>query len=239
VAFNDARMDKETARRQWSDRFNNRAPSARTPRTVEVKALESGVTEIMLYEEIGFWGVTAKEFVDQLSTLTAPAINVRINSPGGDVFDGLAIHNALKAYKGDVTCQIDGIAASAASFIALAGKKCVINQNALFMAHCAWGMGIGNKADMTEMADILAKIDDQIANIYARKSGKTPAECLAMMAGEGKNDGTWFTAQEAKDWGLVDGIMAPDEEDDTEAQNSWRMKIAAMRRRLSIAGHDD
>lgn len=237
---NFARMDKETARREWENRFNNRTPSERKPAAVDIRAAVDGVTEIFIYEEIGFWGVTAKEFVDQLNSISTPRITVRINSPGGDVFDGLAIHAALKQHPSEITCQVDGIAASAASFIALAGKKCIMSENALMMVHCAWGFALGNKSDMRETADILDKIDSQLADIYAKKTGKEPAECLAMMAGEGKNDGTWLTAQEAKDYGLVDEMRPPDEEDDDhEMEAAQRTKILTMKRRLSIATHDD
>lgn len=237
---NFARMDKETARREWGNRFNNRTPSERKPAVIDVRAVADGVTEIFLYEEIGFWGVTAKEFVDQLNAISTPQITVRINSPGGDVFDGLAIHAALKQHPSEITCQVDGIAASAASFIALAGKKCVMSENALMMVHCAWGFALGNKADMRETADILDKIDSQLADIYAKKTGKSPAECLAMMEGEGKKDGTWLTAQESKDYGLVDEMMPPEDGEDAAAQAAAQQtKILAMKRRLSIATHDD
>ncbi len=237
---NFARMDKETARREWGNRFNNRTPSERKPSVIDVRAAAEGVTEIFLYDEIGFWGVTAKEFVDQLNAISTPRITVRINSPGGDVFDGLAIHAALKQHPSEITCQVDGIAASAASFIALAGKKCIMSENALMMVHCAWGFALGNKSDMRETADILDKIDSQLADIYAKKTGKDPAKCLAMMAGEGKNDGTWLTAQEAKDYGLVDEMMPPQDGEDLAAQAAaQRTKILAMKRRLSIAAHDD
>lgn len=240
-----ARLDKETARRQWNDRFNNRAPQPRSKANLKISAAADGVMDIMLYDEIGFFGITAKEFIADLAAISAPSLRVRINSPGGDVFDGLAIYNALKQYPGDVTCVVEGLAASAASFIALAGSRCVMADNALMMAHCAWGLSIGNKSDMMETAVILEKIDAQLSGIYATKTGKSPAECLAMMAGAGKNDGTWFTATEAKEYGLVDELMTssetterPDAEPEGSTSNSvdeFARRVRAMKARLAIA----
>jgi len=233
-----ARLDKETARRQWSDRFNNRTPQPRAKAKIAIKALEDGSTDIMLYDEIGYFGVTAKKFIAELGAISSSSIRVRINSPGGDVFDGLAIYNALKQHQGDVTCVVEGIAASAASFIALAGARCVMSENSLMMAHCAWGLSIGNKLDMLETATILEKIDAQLSGIYAAKTGKTPTECLAMMEGEGKNDGTWFTADEAKAFGLVDEISNSSEtteQPDSGANASLESKVRAMKTRLAIA----
>lgn len=235
--------DKNTARQRWHDRFHNRAPAARTPGKIEVKAAADGVTEILIYDEIGYWGVTAKEFVAELSRITTAAITVGINSPGGDVFDGLAIYNALKGHAARVTCRIDGWAASAASVIALGGDEVVMADNALMMCHRAWTMALGNRDDMTETVAILDKIDGQLAAIYAAKSGKTAAECVAMMAGEGKNDGTWFTAQEAKDFGLIDEVtqVDPEETKPTGAppEDSLRQRVSAMKRRLAICERDD
>jgi ATP-dependent Clp protease protease subunit len=229
--------DKDAARQQWNDRFNNRKPLAeRKPGKVEVKAAADGETEILLYDEIGHWGVTAKEFNTALAAISGP-VKVRINSPGGDVFDGLAIHNALKAHPAEVVCQVDGWAASAASIIAMAGAKCVMADNAMLMCHCAWTLAIGNKADMQETVGVLEKIDGQLAGIYAKKSGKSSEECAAMMDGEGKADGTWFTAAEAKAWGLCDEIVAADPEE--AAENAVPLRISAMRRRLAIVERDD
>jgi len=233
------RMNKETARRQWSDRFNNRALAGREPKRAKINALADGGVEILLYDEIGFWGITATEFVNQLNAIDAPSITVRINSPGGDVFDGIAIHAALIRHPATITIHIDGLAASAASFIALAGKTVVMSESALMMVHCAWGFAIGNKSDMLETATILEKIDGQLGDIYAKKSGKTPAECLTMMAGDGKNDGTWFTAEEAKEWGLVDEIASGDDGEDESEQAAMQLKVMAMKRRLALAAHDD
>ena len=101
-------------------------------------AANDAPAEIMLYDEIGPWGVSAKAFTSILVSAGAGPVNVRINSPGGDVFDGLAIHNALKAHRGGVTTQVDGLAASAASYIAMAGDKVGMAESSMMMIHDAW-----------------------------------------------------------------------------------------------------
>lgn len=236
---NFAGLDKETARQQWEAKFKNRSPIPRAAHAINIKAASPGETEIMLYDEIGFFGVSAKEFNTALAAVTTPSICVRINSPGGDVFDGLAIYNALKQHPSSIVAQVDGIAASAASFIALAADKVVMSEHALMMVHPAWGLSIGNKSDMLETATILEKIDAQLAGIYAAKTGKDMPDIVAMMEGDGKNDGTWFTAQEAFDYGLVDEIRAgaePEEEDRPNAEITGRYR--AMLRRLALAERD-
>lgn len=247
--------DKEAARKEWRDRFNNRSPVPRQAKKAKVRAAAAAdTTDILLYDEIGYYGITAKEFIATLAEISTPKICVRINSPGGDVFDGLAIYNALTSHKGEVSCVVDGLAASAASFIALAGSTVSIHESAMIMIHRAWGLAIGNEADMTEMAKVLSKIDGQIAGIYAKQTGKKADAMLALMAGE--SDGTWFTAQEAADIGLVDEVIAPGEgdgdnpvadpgeseepeEDDEEEMKAARAKLLMMRRRLALAEHDD
>lgn len=263
--------DKTAARTAWKARFENRTPptAPRQAKKIEIKAAATAdCTDILLYDEIGYWGVTAKEFNTALAGITTANIRVRINSPGGDVFDGLAIYNALSAWKGDVECVVDGLAASAASFIAMAGDTVSIHESAMLMIHRAWGMAIGNEADMSDMAKVLAKIDGQLADIYAKQSGKKSAAMLALMAGD--SDGTWFTAQEAADLGLVDEVIAPDTEEspnpladgeddpccdpespdynpddpncdcpeEAKAAAKMKVKMMAMRRRLAMAEAD-
>lgn len=190
-----------------ASRFSNRALLAFSqsglPQTLKVTPRAEGKpAEILLYDEIGFWGVTAKEFTDALATAGPGPLNVRINSPGGDVFDGLAIYASLKQHDGPVNVVIDGLAASAASYIALAGDTVSIAPNAFMMIHNAWGIVVGNKTDMTDTARTLAKIDGQMADLYSSKTGQSTAEIADLMNAE-----TWFTADEARDAGLVDSIL--------------------------------
>ncbi|MGN7134568.1 head maturation protease, ClpP-related [Rhodococcoides corynebacterioides] len=168
-------------------------------------AATDGPTEILIYGEIGwsFWddSVTAIDFVNELREIDTDRIDVRINSPGGDVFDGIAIMNALRAHKAKVTTYIDGIAASAASFIAMAGDDVVIRRNAEMMIHDAWGVSVGNAEDMREMSTRLDQISDNIASMYADKAGGGVAKWRTAMKTE-----TWYSDKEALDAGLVDRI---------------------------------
>lgn len=158
--------------------------------------------EIYLYDEIGLWGITAKDFTQALLSVGAGPVDLHINSPGGDVFDGLAMYSALQSHDGPVNVIVDGLAASAASFIALAGTTVSMAPNAFLMIHNAWGVVVGNKGDMTDTAGVLTKIDGQLSSLYAGKTGQKPDAIAQMMDAE-----TWFTAQEAKDTGFIDTIL--------------------------------
>jgi ATP-dependent protease ClpP protease subunit len=210
------RKSLDAARADWRARFENRAPVARGAIKTRVSASAPDTTEVLIYDEIGFWGVTAKDFAAALGAISTPNILLRINSPGGDVFDGLAMHAAIKGHSSNIVARIEGLAASAASFIALAASRVEMDENAFYMIHRAWGFAIGNESDMADMARTLAKIDGQLAAIYAKKTGKPQSEAAALMAGE--KDGTWFTAAEAKAEGFVDQIVNadPDEDGDDE-----------------------
>lgn len=176
--------------------------------------------EIFIYDEIGYWGTTAADFIKDLRDIKATSITVRINSPGGDVFDGIAIHNALQRHKADVTVYVDGIAASAASFIAMAGNTVLMSKHSQMMIHDASGFAYGPADDMRKMADILDKSSNTIASMYAAKSGGTTDEWRQKM-----RDETWFTDQEAVDAGLADGI---DGEDTPKAAGAVKVVAEAI-----------
>ena len=130
-------------------------------------ALNEGA-EILIYDEIGAYGVSAKSFLADLGALPADApLELRLNSPGGSVFDAVAIYNALKRHEGTVTVTIDGIAASAASYIAMAGDTVVMPENAFLMIHDPSGMVMGNAGDMRSMAEALDKIAGSLVRGYA------------------------------------------------------------------------
>ena len=184
-------------------RFKN--PSARQ---YSMKA--SGDTaEILIYEVIGedFWtggGVTAKGFSDELKALgDVKTINLRINSPGGSVFDGVAIYNNLAQHPAKVNVYIDALAASIASIIAMAGDTITMAENAMMMIHNPWALVVGDSNDMRKEADLLDKIRDTLVTTYATRTGKKAEEITAMMDAE-----TWFTAEEAKEAGFADAIVA-------------------------------
>jgi len=162
--------------------------------------------EIWIYEMIGqdFWtgdGVTAKTFQEDLSKIKASQIDLHINSPGGDVFDGNTIYNLLKQHPANVTTYIDGLAASIASVIALAGDQIYMAENALFMMHNPSGLVIGQASDMRKMADTLDKVRDSLSKVYSGKTGKDESEINALLEAE-----TWLNADEAMELGLVDEI---------------------------------
>ena len=174
----------------------------------EIVAQSGAVAEVWIYEEIGtdFWGegLTAKQFVTDLAALEVDHIALHINSPGGSVFDGQAIYNALERHPATVTSYIDGVAASIASVIALAGDHVEMAENALFMIHDPHGFAMGTAAEMRQMAGILDKVGDTILGVYERKTDINREKIAADMAAE-----TWFTAAEAVAAGYVDSVAAP------------------------------
>lgn len=156
--------------------------------------------EVMLYDEVGGWfGATADQFIADLRGVTAPNLRVRVNSPGGSVFEGIAIANALRSHPANVTVQVDGIAASIASVIAMAGDRIEMAPNTMLMIHDASGVCLGNAADMEEMAELLDLISDNIADAYAARAGGTRDEWRALMRAE-----TWFLPDAAVEAGLAD-----------------------------------
>lgn len=200
-------------RRSAAPRIVAERPAADPSRTVQaarrgerdwyrIVDLDGGV-ELQIYDAIGGWGVTAEEFVADLAEVTAPELTVRINSPGGEVFDATVIYNALMDHPAQVTCVVDGIAASAASVIAQAGDRVVMNRASQMMIHDASGLCIGNADDMLEMADLLDKLSGEIAGIYAARAGGDVAGWRARMRAE-----TWMTGPEAVDLGLADEVVA-------------------------------
>lgn len=213
--------------RAWQDGMKDRGRDYKSAGTFNIYA-RGDSAEIMLFDEIGFWGVTAKQFNKELSAITAKNITVRINSPGGDVFDGSAIYTALVQHPAQITTHVDGIAASAASYIAMAGNRVVMAENAMMMVHRAWGFTMGNCMVHLDQAETLEKIDGMIASIYAKKSGMSDQDALSMMTG--KIDGTWFTAQEALDAKLIDEISGTD-----SGSKNIADRILGMRRRLALA----
>lgn len=146
--------------------------------------------------------VSPKQFRDELDKVSG-AITVRINSPGGDVFAGMQIYNMLKDRSGDVTVIVDALAASAASFIAMAGDKIIMNTGSMMMIHKASTIAWGNEDEMQEVIEMLRKTDDSIVSVYAARTGKSKEEIKQLLADE-----TWMTADEAVEMGFADEAMA-------------------------------
>ena len=163
--------------------------------------------ELLIYGNIGDrWnedGVVASELVSDLSALQADTINLRINSYGGSVPDGLAIYNALRRHKATVNVFVDGVAISCASYIAMAGDTITMAKNSQMMIHAPWTFAYGNSNDMREQADILDRYAKAMASAYADKSGKTYEDALALLT-DGKDH--WFLADEAKAEGFADEV---------------------------------
>jgi ATP-dependent Clp protease protease subunit len=179
----------------------------------EVFARDNDTTEINLYDEIGGWfGVTAKQFRQQLDGVKSSKIILNINSPGGDVFDGIAIYNDLLAHKAYVVVRVTGLAASAASLIAMAGDEVQIADNAFFMIHNAWSVAVGDAQVMKKRAGLLSKIDAELGDTYAARTGGDADDIREQM-----NEETWLNADEAVEQGFADQIISADEKADAKA----------------------
>jgi len=172
------------------------------PSWYEIRDAAGDTVEVLLYDEIGSWGITAKEFVEQLQGVKAKTINLRINSPGGDVFDAVAIYNALKNHPAAVHAVVDGLAASSASFIAQSGDTVLMATGSTMMIHEPHGMTMGDASDHAKMAETLDKMGDTIASFYAMRAGGDEPLWRSRMRLE-----SWYRAQEAVDIGLADGLV--------------------------------
>lgn len=157
---------------------------------------------LLIFDEIGFWGVQAKDFVSDLGKVKSKTINVEINSPGGDVFAGLAIYNALKSSGKEIVVKVMGVAASAASLIAMAGDKIVMPKNSFMMIHNPWSFAMGNADELRETADTLDKIGASLKATYASKTGMDESELDALLAKD-----TWLTADEALEMGFATEVV--------------------------------
>jgi ATP-dependent Clp protease, protease subunit len=165
----------------------------------------AGVGNIAIYDESGIGGISAASFANELKALgNVNLIHLSINSPGGDVFAGLTIHNLLARHPAKVRVTVDGIAASIASLIAMAGDEVVMPDNAMMMIHDPAGIVVGGADDMRDLAEALDKIKTSMAGTYAAKSGLPRERVEQIMADE-----TWLTAHEAVDLGFADRVEKP------------------------------
>lgn len=211
------------------------ALAARIPRPVRNSTGESWYrisdstgdrAEVQLYGSIDDWdGISASSFTQELAGITASAIDLRINSPGGLVFDSVAIFSALKRHPATVDVHIDGLAASAASFIAMAGDSIEIEKPAKMMIHDAMGIVIGNSQDMAAMATLLNELSDTIAQIYADRSGKPVSQWREAMRAE-----TWYSATDAVKAGLADRVAG----DSDTVTNSLKSQMIRARARVAL-----
>ncbi len=187
---------------------------------IENKAEEATV---YIYDEISYWGITADDLAKQLEDITAGTIHVRINSPGGKVSDGTAIYNLLKQHSAKVIIHVDGLAASIASLIAMAGDEVHMGEGAYMMVHSPWSIMIGTADDFRQEADLLDKVGRTISQIYQGKSGKTEEEINQLMADE-----TWMTADEAVEMGFADKVdKGTEKEKKNQVKNLFDLSVFA------------
>lgn len=181
----------------------------------------ANVAELFIYDEIGYFGVTASDLIKDLKAQDGKRITVRINSPGGEVFDGIAILNALRRHNGGVDVVVDGLAASAASVIAMAGETITMAKQSQMMIHEGHAVAIGPASVMADMAARLDQVSAQLAEAYAERAGGTADEWRErMQRGDGR--GTTYTAQEAVDAGLADKV-----EGNESVSNTWDLSVFA------------
>jgi len=203
----------------------------------EIQAADSDdESTINIYDIVGedWWtgqGMTAKVVSSVLRKNKGKAITVNINSPGGDFFEGLAIYNLLKEHDGEITVRIVGMAASAASIVAMAGDTIKIAEAGFIMIHNVWTVCVGNKDDMRECMDTLTKFDDSCVALYGKKTGLADDEVEAMMAAE-----TWISGKEAVEKGFATQFLDSDELDTDEETSKKANSLKEIELALAKAG---
>ena len=168
-------------------------------------AASAGVLEVSIHDEIGVWGVTAKDLIADVNNQAGVReINISIHSPGGSAFDGLAIYNFLANHPAKVYTSVEGIAASAASIILMAGDVITMPEDAFVMIHNPWAGVVGDAEEMRDTANMLDKIRDSLVSIYQKKTALDESTLVELLDAE-----TWLNGSEAKDYGFVDVITEP------------------------------
>lgn len=203
-----------------------------------VRALERGDNVVTMFEVIGedYWtggGVTAKKVASQLRAIGGP-VEVQINSPGGDMFEGFAIYNVLREHPHDVTVKVMGMAASAASIIAMAGDRIEIGASSFIMIHNCWVLAYGNRNDLRELADWLEPFDQAMRDVYVARTNQD-AKAVAKML----DDETWLSGSQAVEKGFADALLAADKTtvDETAKSEDRRVnELRGMERSLISAG---
>jgi ATP-dependent Clp protease protease subunit len=197
---------------------NARADAA--PAALRCEVADDGA-HVYVYDVIdSYWGASAASLVSALASAGDKTVHMHINSPGGDVFEARAMAAAIVGYAGKVVAHIDGVAASAATYLALAASEVRMTDGGLFMVHNSWTMAMGNRTELRSTADLLEKIDGTISADYQRKTGKSADEIAALMDAE-----TWMTAQEALDAGFIDAIDTNTKGEKASAQ--WNLSAYA------------
>jgi len=214
--------------------LNHHRPTGRPGAWYGIRNAAADRVVVELYDVIGDWGVSAAEFVRDLRDITAPTIELHINSPGGLFYDGLTIFNGLRDHPARVEAIVDGLAASAASFILQAAEHRTMNRHSQLMIHDALMLTLGNEVDHLESATQLARVSDNIAAIYAGRAGGAVADWRAAMRAE-----TWYSAVSAAEVGLADEAIADDiDTDDSDVDDvagvAPRTQLATLRARAYL-----
>jgi len=193
-----------------------------------IKAAKSDDNSISIFDVIGadYWGegVTASRIAGALRSLNGADVTVNVNSPGGDMFEGLAIYNLLREYEGKVTVKVLGLAASAASIIAMAGDDIQIGRGAFLMIHNCWVYAMGNRHDLAQIASDMEPFDKAMGDIYSVRTGLSKEEVASMMDGE-----TYIGGSDAVDKGFADRLLSADEiSDDDDSPEAALRKLDAL-----------
>lgn len=202
-----------------------------------IHAATDGENSISIYDQIGeSWdgtGMTAKKMAGILRSIGAKDVTVNMNSPGGDFFEGVAVYNLLRQHQGKVTVNIMGLAASAASVIAMAGDEINMGDGSFLMIHNAWAVAVGNRHDMQAASDQLAPFDEAMASVYAARTGMTPKAAAKLMDAE-----TWINSTQAVADGFATGLMDGSEIKQGTKASGNKKAMAFMDSAMAKAGHD-
>lgn len=206
---------------------------------VRPAALEQGDNVITMFDVIGedWWtggGVTAKKVAAQLRAIGDRPVECQINSGGGDMFEGLAIYNVLREHSQPITMKIMGMAASAASVIAMAGDTVEIGAASFVMIHNCWVCACGNRHDMNEVAEFLAPFDQAMADVYAQRTGQSGEDCAKWMDAE-----SWMSGSMAIERGFADSLLAADQmkvDEDAKASDKKANEVRALELTLVSSG---
>lgn len=201
----------------------------------EVRAAADDDNSISIYDSIGEgWdgnGVTAKRISAALRSLAGKDVVVNVNSPGGDFFEGVAIYNLLRAHKGKVTVRVLGLAASAASVIAMAGDEIQMGEGAFLMIHNAWAVAVGNRHDLADVAAYLEPFDQAMAQMYAARTGKPESGMAKLMDEE-----TWIDAEKAIEEGFATGKVPADAIGKAARADTGKRALALVDASMAKAG---
>jgi ATP-dependent protease ClpP protease subunit len=215
-----------TMRHTW--RVANEVPATDRP-SWSIKNAAGARPKLYVYDVIGGWDLDASEFVQTVHAIDADAIDLHINSPGGFVYDAVAMYEALEQHAADVHVKIDGLAASAASFLAMVGDTRTAARGARGMIHDAQIVAWGSPATLREAADLADAVSDDIAGYYSARAGGKPTTWRAAMTAE-----TWYSAQQMVDVGLVDSVSGAEKDDPADVRD--QAIRARHRARVTVKG---